>query len=256
MPRTPRSVVPGLPHHITQRGNYRQSVFVSDGDRHFFLRRLADRAHQYEIDVLAWCLMSNHFHLIAIPRREDSFALGLRTLLSEYSLRMNSLRGEIRGHAWQSRYYSCALKRRHLWMALRYVELNPIRAKIVAKPEQYPLVQRPLPLGTSSVPAVALPARRDTIQSRRVGHVAASRGLAPRGSGITTMHLVGAGVRDAASCARSAQERAQERGTEPDFGTKVVVFKFGTIIRLRPSFLRHNGSSWWKQLSGPPPAWS
>ncbi len=82
--------------------------------------------------------MSNHFHLIAIPRREDSFALGLRALLSEYSLRMNTLRGEIRGHAWQSRYYSCALKRRHLWMALRYVELNPIRAKIVAKPEQYP----------------------------------------------------------------------------------------------------------------------
>jgi putative transposase len=112
-------------------------VFTSDADRRFFLRRLTDRAHQYEIDVLAWCLMSNHFHLIAIPRREDSFALGLRALLSEYSLRMNTLRGEIRGHAWQSRYYSCALRRRHLWMALRYVELNPVRANLVEKPEQY-----------------------------------------------------------------------------------------------------------------------
>jgi len=138
MPRTPRFVVPGLPHHITQRGNYRQPVFISDGDRHFFLRRLTDRARQYEIDVLAWCLMSHHFHLIAIPRREDSFASGLRALLSEYSLRMNTLRGEIRGHAWQSRYYSCALRRRHLWMALRYVELNPVRARIVEQPEQYP----------------------------------------------------------------------------------------------------------------------
>jgi putative transposase len=99
MPRTPRFIVPGLPHHITQRGNYRQPVFTSDGDRHFFLRRLNDRAQQYEIDVLAWCLMSNHFHLIAIPRREDSLALGLGALLSEYSLRMNTLRGEIRGRA-------------------------------------------------------------------------------------------------------------------------------------------------------------
>jgi putative transposase len=138
MPRTPRFIVPGLPHHITQRGNYRQPVFTSDGDRHFFLRRLNDRAQQYEIDVLAWCLMSNHFHLIAIPRREDSLALGLGALLSEYSLRMNTLRGEMRGHAWQSRYYSCALRRHHLWMALRYVELNPVRARIVEKPEQYP----------------------------------------------------------------------------------------------------------------------
>ncbi len=137
MPRAPRFVVPGFPHHITQRGNYRQSVFVSDGDRHFFLRRLHERAQQYEIDVLAWCLMSNHFHLIAIPQREDSFALGLGALLSEYSLRMNALRGEIRGHAWQSRYYSCVLKRRHLWMALRYVELNPVRANIVEQPGQY-----------------------------------------------------------------------------------------------------------------------
>lgn len=133
----PRFVVPGLPHHITQRGNYQQQVFFGDGDRHFFLRRLTERAQQYEFDVLAWCLMSNHFHLIATPRREDSFACGLRALLSEYSLRSNALRGEIRGHIWQSRYYSCALTRRHLLMALRYVELNPVRANLVAKPEQY-----------------------------------------------------------------------------------------------------------------------
>lgn len=82
--------------------------------------------------------MVNHFHLIAIPGREDSFALGLRALLSEYSLRMNNLRTEARGHLWQSRYYSCGLTQRHLWMALRYVELNPVRANMVAKAEQYP----------------------------------------------------------------------------------------------------------------------
>ena len=138
MPRVPRFVVPGLPHHITQRGNYRQPVFFNDADRHFFLRRLIKRAKQYEIDVLAWCLMINHFHLIAIPRRRDSFALGLRALLAEYSLRVNALRGDVRGHIWQSRFYSCALSQRHLRMALRYVELNPVRANLVDDAEQYP----------------------------------------------------------------------------------------------------------------------
>ena len=138
MPRVPRFVVPGLPHHVTQRGNYRQPVFFNDADRQFFLRRLAKRAKQYGIDVLAWCLMINHFHLIAIPRRRDSFALGLRALLGEYSLRINSKRGEARGHIWQSRFYSCALSERYLRMALRYVELNPVRANLVDDPEQYP----------------------------------------------------------------------------------------------------------------------
>ncbi len=138
MPRTPRFVVPGLPHHLTQRGNFRQPVFFNDIDRQFFLRRLAKRARQYEIDVLGWCLMINHFHLIAIPRRRDSFGLGLRALLGEYSLRINTLRDGRRGHLWQSRFYSCVLNERHLWMALRYVELNPVRANLVDNPEQYP----------------------------------------------------------------------------------------------------------------------
>jgi len=113
-------------------------VFFNDADRQFFLRRLAKCAKQHGIDVLAWCLMINHFHLIAIPRRRDSFALGLRALLGEYSLRINSQRGEARGHIWQSRFYSCALSERHLRMALRYVELNPVRANLVDDPEQYP----------------------------------------------------------------------------------------------------------------------
>jgi putative transposase len=138
MPRVPRFVVPGLPHHITQRGNYRQPVFFNDADRHFFLRRLIKRAKQYEIEVMAWCLMINHFHLIATPGRRDSFALGLRALLAEYSLRINSQRGKVRGHIWQSRFYSCALGERHLRMALRYVELNPVRANLVDDADQYP----------------------------------------------------------------------------------------------------------------------
>ena len=137
MPRTPRFVVPGLPHHIAQRGNYRQPVFFSPGDRLYFLRHLERRARQSGIDVLGWCLMSNHFHLIAIPSLDTSFSLGLRALLSEYTLHINARQERPRGHLWQGRFYSCALPGARVWTALRYVELNPVRAGLVAAPEQY-----------------------------------------------------------------------------------------------------------------------
>jgi len=122
MPRTPRFVVPGLPHHITQRGNYRQPVFFSPGDRLYFLRHLERRARQSGIDVLGWCLMSNHFHLIAIPSLDTSFSLGLRALLSEYTLHINARQERPRGHLWQGRFYSCALPGARVWTALRYVD--------------------------------------------------------------------------------------------------------------------------------------
>ena len=106
MPRTPRFVVPGLPHHITQRGNYRQPVFFSPSDRLYFLRHLEKRARQNEFNVLGWCLMNNHFHLIAVPTLENSFSLGLRALLSEYTLQINAQQERPRGHLWQGRFYS------------------------------------------------------------------------------------------------------------------------------------------------------
>jgi putative transposase len=154
MPRTPRLVVPGLPHHITQRGNYRQPVFFSPGDRLYFLRHLEQRACQTGIDVLGWCLMSNHFHLIAIPKREDSFAIGLRALLSEYTLHINARQERPRGHLWQGRFYSCVLPGRRVWAALRYVELNPVRARLVASPERYRWSSARFHLGLEPTPSL------------------------------------------------------------------------------------------------------
>ena len=127
----------------------RQCAMSGDLDGGFGIVRQHHDLAPAGLDLLQ---IAHGFLKIAIPRREDSFALGLRALLSEYSLRINTLRGEIRGHTWQSRYYSCALKRRHLWMALRYVELNPIRAKIVAKPEQYPWSSARYHLGLAPYP--------------------------------------------------------------------------------------------------------
>jgi putative transposase len=133
----PRVVVPDLPHHITQRGNYRQQVFFCNEDRHFFLEHLESGAARHGLEVLGWCLMPNHFHLIAVPRQSDSLALTLRPLLSEHSMRINALHDCVRGHLWQSRFYSCALEESRLWTALRYVELNPVRAGLVERAEQY-----------------------------------------------------------------------------------------------------------------------
>jgi putative transposase len=137
VPRMPRVVAPELPHHVTQRGNYRQQVFFSKQDRRFFLDRLAAQASRHRLDVLGWCLMPNHFHLIAVPRQTESLALTLRPLLSEYSMRMNVIHKHLRGHLWQSRFYSCVLEENHLWRALRYVELNPVRASLVERAIQY-----------------------------------------------------------------------------------------------------------------------
>lgn len=81
--------------------------------------------------------MTNHFHLIAVLREPAALALTLRPLLSEYSMRINALHDCVRGHLWQNRYYSCALKESHLWAALQYVELNPVRACLVERAEQY-----------------------------------------------------------------------------------------------------------------------
>ena len=74
MPRIARIVAVGLPHHITQRGNYRQEVFLDDSDRRQYLFWIQEYSLKYHLSILAYCLMSNHVHFIAIPQEEDSLA--------------------------------------------------------------------------------------------------------------------------------------------------------------------------------------
>ena len=85
MPRPPRVVIPGLPHHVTQRGNYRQRVFFRDEDRRLYLHLLRDYSRHYGLSILAWCLMPNHVHLIAVPHRTAALARTLQRLHSEYA---------------------------------------------------------------------------------------------------------------------------------------------------------------------------
>jgi putative transposase len=136
MPRLARVVACGLAHHVTQRGNSRQTVFGAAADCHVYLALLREYTLLHELSVLGYCLMPNHVHLIAIPRRPESLAATLRHTHGRYAAYRNAQYGSS-GHVWQGRYYSCPLEGTHLWTALRYVELNPVRAGLVAAAEEY-----------------------------------------------------------------------------------------------------------------------
>jgi putative transposase len=133
MPRRPRVVIPGVPHHITQRGNNRQRVFLAPDDCRRYLDLLGHHASQYGARILGYCLMTNHIHLIAIPEKEDSLARTLGRTHSEYALALNQGEGSS-GHVWQGRFFSCPMDESHLLTAMRYVDLNPVRANLAAAP--------------------------------------------------------------------------------------------------------------------------
>ena len=89
VPRRARIVVPGLAHHVTQRGNYRQQVFFTDVDRRFYLSALREEASAHGLRFLAYCLMTNHVHLVVVPATIDSLARTLRQVHSRYALNLN-----------------------------------------------------------------------------------------------------------------------------------------------------------------------
>jgi putative transposase len=130
MARMARVVVPGCPHHLTQRGNLQQLVFFCDDDRRTYLAILRDHARRSGLGVLAWCLMPNHVHLVAVPESADSLARAVGLAHNEYARWLHVRQGLV-GHLWQNRFHSCPLEEGHLWEAIRYVEVNPVRAGLV-----------------------------------------------------------------------------------------------------------------------------
>lgn len=136
MPRIARAVAVGYPHHITQRGNYCQAVFEINEDYLQYLDWLNLYSKKYSLKVWAYCLMKNHVHFIAVPMAADSLAKTFNTLHMRYSLYFN-MRNKATGHLWQGRFFSCVLDERHLYAGIRYVENNPVRARIVERAEEY-----------------------------------------------------------------------------------------------------------------------
>ena len=136
MARPHRFAPAGLPVHATQRGNYRQDVFRTDSDRDHYLELLARHAAERSVHILGYCLMTNHIHLIAIPGQDEALSLMMQCLQSEYAISLNQRQGQ-RGHLWQGRFHSCVVEHERLWTALRYVELNPVRAGISVQATHY-----------------------------------------------------------------------------------------------------------------------
>ncbi len=136
MPRQARIVIPDIAHHVTQRGNYQQDIFDREDNYQEYCRWINEYAEEYAVDILGYCLMGNHVHFILIPREEDSLAKLFNTVHMRYSQYFNRQRG-VKGHLWQGRFYSCILDDEHLYRAIRYVENNPVRAKITKEAWEY-----------------------------------------------------------------------------------------------------------------------
>lgn len=136
MARLARIVVPGIPHHVTQRGNRRQPVFFSEEDYAAYVDLIAAAARDRGVRCLAWCLMPNHVHLILVPADADGLRAALADAHRRYSRRINFAHGWT-GYLWQGRFASYPMDDAHLIAAIRYVEQNPVAAGLVPHAEQW-----------------------------------------------------------------------------------------------------------------------
>lgn len=137
MGRKRRVVVPGLPYHITHRGNRGGNTFLAPEDRWTYKEWLIEYTERYELAIWAYCFMDNHIHAVAVPILVTSLSFTFRALQGRHSRRMNR-KYDSKGHLWEGRFFSAPLDETHLWTAVRYVELNPVRAGLVERAEDYP----------------------------------------------------------------------------------------------------------------------
>jgi putative transposase len=130
--RLARVIAVGVAHHVTQRGSGRRFLLESDADRRVYLDLLRENLALHEVLLVGYCLMSNHVHLIVIPADAEGLALSMKHTHGRYASYWNVVHSSS-GHAWQGRYFSCPPDQPHLWEALRYTELNPVRAQLVTE---------------------------------------------------------------------------------------------------------------------------
>ena len=153
MGRFARVIVVDVPHHVTQRGNGRRFILETDADRMVYLDLLRHYVQEQELSLMGYCLMSNHVHLIVIPRKSEALAVAMKHTHGRYASYWN-VRHISSGHVWQGRFYSCPLDEVHQWAALRYAELNPVRAGLVQEPEAWPWSSAGAHCGTAAPDAI------------------------------------------------------------------------------------------------------
>ena len=136
MARLARVVIPGYPHHVTQRGNGRAQTFFGDGDYALYRDLLAAHCGAASVEVWAWCLMPNHVHLILVPSDPDGLRRALARVHRIYAGTIQARRKRT-GHFWQGRFGAAVMDEPHLAAALRYVSLNPVRARLVERAQDW-----------------------------------------------------------------------------------------------------------------------
>ena len=137
MPRPLRPIEQGLIYHVINRGNNRQPVFLKKGDFEAFLKALAELKERKPFELYGYCLLNNHFHLLIRPA-ETSISRIMQSLLVSHTQRYHK-HHQSGGHVWQGRFKSPVVQSdEHLLTVLRYIEANPLRAKIVSRAEDYP----------------------------------------------------------------------------------------------------------------------
>ena len=138
MARLPRLTLPGLPHHIIQRGNNRQLIVAITADYQTLLDLLAENAAKFKVAVHAYVLMGNHFHLLATPETADGLPQMMQAVGRRYVRYFND-RQQRSGTLWEGRYRSTLIQtERYLLACMAYIDLNPVRAEMVADPKDYP----------------------------------------------------------------------------------------------------------------------
>ena len=136
MARVKRVVVPGYPHHVTQRGNRRQKTFFCAGDYRYYLELMAKATRSAGTEVWAYCLMPNHVHMVMLPAAEDGLRASLGEAHRRYTRYINFREGW-RGHLWQERFHSFPMDEEYLLAEVNYVELNPVKAKLCRTPQDW-----------------------------------------------------------------------------------------------------------------------
>ncbi|MFT5889321.1 MAG: putative transposase [Zhongshania sp.] len=137
MARMPRLVVPNYPHHVTQRGVRSMQTFFTDDDYRYYLNLVRCYKDDAGVSIWAYCLMPNHVHFVAVPEEEDSLARLFRRVHLAYTRAINT-REQWQGHLWQERFHSFVMDEEYLLATVRYVELNPVKAKLCTSVEMWP----------------------------------------------------------------------------------------------------------------------
>ena len=138
MARLPRLTLPGFAHHVIQRGNNRQAIFASGADYQMLLDLLEENARKFDVAIHAYVLMSNHFHLLLTPQTPDGLPQMMQALGRRYVRYFNDSQ-QRSGTLWEGRYKSALIQsERYLLACMAYVDLNPLRAGLVAAPGDYP----------------------------------------------------------------------------------------------------------------------